>query len=63
MEYFRDKNQLLTGRQALEMAHMYVLVSEARDLLTDQIIQYLGNTSFQFLLVTKRFGRLNTRSF
>ena len=42
MEDYRDKNEILTGRQALEMAHMYVLVAEARDTLTEQIITYLS---------------------
>ena len=41
MENFRDKNQILSGRQSLEMAHFYVLVANARDMLNKQIVLFL----------------------
>jgi len=42
MMNFRDKNTIKNGRRALIMAHFYILVAQQRDLLYEQIIQFIG---------------------
>ena len=37
MELYRDKNTVQGGRDALDMAHFYVKVAQARDMLHSQV--------------------------
>ena len=62
MEDARDRNTIKDGRRAIDMAHYFVLLAEARDGLYQQIIQYIeiNERELQFPLPMSRLFFTNT---